>query len=72
MSYAEKANDLEFEGVEADKVLARVAGKLAPNVHYSLDSFVSALKKDDTFRPSGELLHSFTVDGIFSVHNDTI
>lgn len=68
MTYTEKANDLDFEGVEPDKVLTKMAEKLAPNVHYSLDTFVNALKKDDTFKPEGELLHSFTINGIFNVH----
>ncbi|XP_032673414.1 histone acetyltransferase type B catalytic subunit [Odontomachus brunneus] len=62
MTYTEKANDLDFEGVEPDKVLTKMAEKLAPNVHYSLDTFVNALKKDDTFKPEGELLHSFTIN----------
>lgn len=62
MTYIEKANNLDFEGVEADKVLARVAGKLAPNVHYNLDTFIEALKKDDMFRPYGELLHTFAIN----------
>lgn len=68
MTYTEEANDLEFEGVKADKVLANVAAKLAPNIHYSLDSFISALKKDDIFRPAGELIHSFTIEGIFIIY----
>ncbi|XP_076233628.1 histone acetyltransferase 1 isoform X2 [Calliopsis andreniformis] len=36
--------------------------KLAPNVHNNLDSFIKSLKKDETFIPHGELLHSFSVD----------
>ncbi|XP_043255255.1 histone acetyltransferase type B catalytic subunit isoform X2 [Colletes gigas] len=58
----EKINKMIYEGVEADEVLPKVAEKLAPQIHESLDSFIKSLKKDDTFRPHGELLHSFCLN----------
>ncbi|KAH0539522.1 histone acetyltransferase type B catalytic subunit [Cotesia glomerata] len=60
MSYSEKLPKGMFEGVEADDVLPKIKDKLAPQVHDNLDSFIKALTKDDTFRPAGELIHSFT------------
>lgn len=63
MTYSEKVNKLTYEGVEADEVLSKVAEKLTPNIHTNLDPFVESLKKDRTFRPYGELLYSFSVNG---------
>ncbi|XP_015592461.1 histone acetyltransferase type B catalytic subunit [Cephus cinctus] len=62
MTYAEKVNKLMYEGVEPDEVLPKFSGKLTAQIHDSLDSFIKSLKKDDTFRPHGEQLHSFSVN----------
>ncbi|XP_076164935.1 histone acetyltransferase 1 [Ptiloglossa arizonensis] len=62
MTYSEKVNKMIYEGVEADEVLPKIAEKLAPRVHENLDAFIKSLKKDDTFRPHGELLHSFSIN----------
>ncbi|XP_031831416.1 histone acetyltransferase 1 [Nomia melanderi] len=62
MTYSEKVNKMICEGVEADEVLPTIADKLAPRVHDNLDSFIKSLEKDDTFRPQGALLHSFSID----------
>ncbi|XP_029165427.1 histone acetyltransferase type B catalytic subunit [Nylanderia fulva] len=61
MTYTEKVN-AEYEGVEADEVLTKIAAKLAPDVHYSLTNFTNALTKDDTFIPYGKLIHSFSLN----------
>ncbi|XP_070162277.1 histone acetyltransferase type B catalytic subunit [Polyergus mexicanus] len=61
MTYTEKVN-AEYEGVEADEVLTKIATKLAPDVHYSLTNFTNALAKDDTFTPYGKLIHSFSLN----------
>lgn len=63
MKYTEKVN-LKHEGVAADEVLSKIIPKLAPDVHYSLVNFTKALAKDDTFTPYGELIHSFSINGI--------
>lgn len=63
MTYSEKINKVLYEGVEADEVLPKIAEKLAPQVHDNIDAFIESLKKDDTFKPHGELLHSFSVNG---------
>ncbi|CAK9809279.1 Histone acetyltransferase type B catalytic subunit [Anthophora plagiata] len=62
MTYSEKINKDHYEGVEADEVLSKVAEKLVPQVHNNLDKFIESLKKDDTFRPHGELLNSFSIN----------
>lgn len=62
MTYSEKINKLAYEGVEADEVLPKIATKLTPSIHNNLDSFIESLKKDETFRPYGELLYSFSVN----------
>lgn len=64
MKYTEKAS-VKSDGVEPDEVLTKIAPKLAPDVHYSLTDFTRALAKDDMFVPHGELITSFTIDGIF-------
>ncbi|KAM0726479.1 Histone acetyltransferase type B catalytic subunit [Formica fusca] len=61
MTYTEKIN-AEYEGVEADEVLTKIAAKLAPDVYYSLTNFTNALAKDDTFTPYGKLIHSFSLN----------
>lgn len=63
MTYTEKVNAKQ-EGVEADEVLTKIAPKLAPDVHCSLVNFTKAIAKDDTFTPYGELIHSFSINGI--------
>lgn len=63
MTYTEKVN-AKHDGVEADEVLTNIAPKLAPDAHCNLASFTKALAKDDTFTPYGELIHSFSIDGI--------
>lgn len=63
MTYSEKINKLLYEGVEADEILPKIAEKLAPQVHTNIDAFIESLKKDDTFKPHGVLLHSFSING---------
>ena len=66
MKYSEKVNKLICPDVEPDEVLHKVSEKLAPNVHDNLDSFIKSLSKDETFRPAGELVYSFSVGGKIS------
>lgn len=64
MSYTEKISQGLYEGIEADQVLSKIIDKLGPSVHDRLDAFTESINKDDTFRPHGELLHSFSIDGM--------
>lgn len=66
MSYSEKFRKGMDDEVEPDEVLPKLMDKLAPHVHDNLDSFIKSLTKEDTFRPAGELIHSFTVTGILN------
>ncbi|XP_066588253.1 histone acetyltransferase type B catalytic subunit isoform X2 [Prorops nasuta] len=62
VSYSEKICKDSYEGIEADEILPKLVDKLAPKFHESIDSFTESLKKDENFRPHGELLHAFTLD----------
>ncbi|XP_046480179.1 histone acetyltransferase type B catalytic subunit [Neodiprion pinetum] len=61
MTYSEKADYMSCEGVEADDVLSKISAKLAPKVHSNMDSFIAALKNDESFVPPGTVIHSFSV-----------
>ncbi|XP_034942958.1 histone acetyltransferase type B catalytic subunit [Chelonus insularis] len=61
VTYSDKFPKNVYEGVEADDVFPKLLEKLAPPVHYNVDSFVKSLSKDGSFRPYGELLHSFNI-----------
>lgn len=63
MSYSEKLSKELYPKAVPDNVLPKVSEKLAPQVHTNLDSFITSLQKDDNFRPYGELLHSFSING---------
>lgn len=62
MKYTEKLHKGEFDDVEPDDVFPKLMSKLTPPVYDNLDTFIKALSKDEKFKPSGELLHSFTVN----------
>ncbi|XP_037068304.1 histone acetyltransferase type B catalytic subunit-like [Pollicipes pollicipes] len=59
MSYTSKVDPKKAEGVQPDEVLKPVAEKLPQTFFTNLDDFVKALDKDASFRPYGELLHTF-------------
>ncbi|XP_065309933.2 histone acetyltransferase type B catalytic subunit isoform X1 [Dermacentor albipictus] len=61
MSYTEKIDLKKSDGLKADDVLKTVLEKLPSGVHTNIDEFVSILPKETTFRPFGELLHSFKI-----------
>lgn len=63
MTYAEKVNKSLYEGVKADEVLNKIAEMLAPNPHMNIDTFVQNLDKDLAFRPEGNLINNFSIDG---------
>ena len=60
MSYRTKVDPKKSQGVEPDEVLKPVAEKLPPAFFNNMDDFVKALDKDASFRPFGELLHTFS------------
>lgn len=71
LNYTEKAS-VKSDGVEADEVFSKLVAKLAPDVCYSLTDFTRALAKDDMFVPHGELINSFTINGILTFSLTTI
>lgn len=65
MDYTDKINKSIAKEVEPDDVLGAITPKLATGVHENLDDFVKSLSKDANFHPTGELLHSFSINGKF-------
>lgn len=61
--YTEKLQKGKYEDVEPDDIFPKLLDKLSPPVHDKLDAFINALSKDENFKPPGELLHSFTING---------
>lgn len=59
MTYKEKVNPDLCDGVKADEILGVISEKLQPGFHTNIDNFRSSLLKDETFKPHGELIHSF-------------
>ncbi|XP_043242983.1 histone acetyltransferase type B catalytic subunit-like isoform X1 [Amphibalanus amphitrite] len=60
MTYETKIDPKKSQGVEPDEVLKPVADKLPPKFFTNIDEFVKALDKDASFRPFGELHHTFS------------
>jgi len=60
MKYRAAVDPALTGGVQPDEVLKPVAEKLPETFHSSLEDFVKALDKDASFRPMGELLHTFS------------
>lgn len=64
MKYSCKA-DTKIADVEPDDVLPKISEVLAPKgVHSNIDSFVKSLSKDESFKPEGEVIYKFSVDGM--------
>ncbi|KAJ0172243.1 hypothetical protein K1T71_012216 [Dendrolimus kikuchii] len=61
VQYAEKIEASKSEGMKADDVEGALKKVLAPGYVTNLDQFVLLLKKDESFTPYGQLLHTFTV-----------
>ena len=67
IGYSDKITPQKCDGVSADDVMRILAGKLQPGFLSSRDEFIGSIDKDETFRPSGELIHSYD---IVSVNGD--
>jgi len=59
VSYSDRITPQRCDGVAADDVLRTLAGKLQPGFLSNRDEFIAAVDRDDTFRPSGELVGSY-------------
>ncbi|XP_032821290.2 histone acetyltransferase type B catalytic subunit isoform X2 [Petromyzon marinus] len=53
--------DEAFHGLEADDIDAKLRKYVPPGCCSNVDDFVSLLEKDASFKPFGELLHTYTV-----------
>ncbi|CAH1773589.1 unnamed protein product, partial [Owenia fusiformis] len=61
MHFSDKVSPQKFDGVLADDVIKQVADHMPPGFHSNLDEFIALLHKDASFKPFGELKHSYTV-----------
>ncbi|CAE1300785.1 HAT1 [Acanthosepion pharaonis] len=62
IKYMDKVTPQKFEGICADDVEKPIAKMMPPGYLTNIDEFVNALSKEDTFRPPGEMLHSYKTE----------
>lgn len=61
MQYFDRISPHKFDGIEPDNVLETLAKVLPPGYCTSKDEFIKLSQKDATFKPYGEMLHSYKV-----------
>ncbi|XP_071943562.1 histone acetyltransferase type B catalytic subunit-like isoform X2 [Antedon mediterranea] len=59
-NYSEKINPNQYEGVKADNVIKAIVDTLEIQPITSKDEFIKELAKESTFKPSGNLIHSYS------------
>jgi len=64
IGYSDKITPQKCDGVSADDVLRILAGKLQPGFLSNRDEFIASVDKDETFRPFGELIHSYDITSV--------
>jgi len=64
ISYSDKITPQKYDGVSADDVLRTLAGKLQPGFLSNRDEFISVIDRDQSFRPFGELIHSYDITSV--------
>lgn len=52
----------KYDGVKPDDVLKTIVDQLEIQPMSSLDHFIAKLPEESSFKPSGELLHSYSID----------
>ncbi|KAK2150607.1 hypothetical protein LSH36_399g07001 [Paralvinella palmiformis] len=60
VAYSAKIDPEQYDGVKADDILGLLSKHLQPGFLTNRDAFISQLTKDKTFKPFGELVHSYT------------
>ncbi|KAI8437644.1 hypothetical protein MSG28_011895 [Choristoneura fumiferana] len=60
IEYTEKIEPSVSDGMKADDIEGAMKKILAPGYVTNLDQFVSLLEKDNSFRPMGKMIHSYT------------
>lgn len=61
MSYTDKITEERSGGVKPDNVIKIIGERYLGGFESNIDTFVSSLKKEATFRPFGEKLHSVDI-----------
>nr|CAG4641713.1 EOG090X06NC [Eurycercus lamellatus] len=62
MKYSKIVDSKKFDGAMADDVIGAISPKLQPGFTTNLDEFLASLNKEQSFKPPGELLHSYTIN----------
>lgn len=63
IKYGQRVDDFNRDGLKADDVSAKVTELLTSGCYYThIDEFLNKLKKDDQFRPMGEMIDHFVVE----------
>nr|CAG4637028.1 EOG090X06NC [Ceriodaphnia reticulata]SVE72949.1 EOG090X06NC [Ceriodaphnia reticulata] len=60
MKYTKQVDPKQFEGATADDVMGAISPKLPPGFMTNLDDFLVSLNKEQSFKPPGELLSTYT------------
>lgn len=61
MQYFDRISPHKFDGIEPDNVIETLAKEIPPGYCTNKDEFIKMLPKDATFKPYGEMLHSYKV-----------
>nr|SVE89275.1 EOG090X06NC [Daphnia sinensis] len=62
MSYKAEVDPKQFDGAIADDVMGAISAKLPPGYMTNLDDFVATLNKEQTFKPFGDLLSTYSIN----------
>lgn len=66
MTYTEKIPPSLSEGMEPDNVFQKVVPWISETHTTNLDDFINSLEEDEKFKPYGDFVSSFTVEGKFN------
>ncbi|XP_033732888.1 histone acetyltransferase type B catalytic subunit-like [Pecten maximus] len=61
MKYSDKVTPQRFDGIQPDNVMGTLNRKLPAGYLTNKDMFLASLEKDATFKPYGEMIHSYKV-----------
>jgi len=62
MEYKSQVDPKKFDGATADDVLGAIGPKLQPGFMTNLDTFITSINKEQSFKPPGKLLSTYTVN----------
>ncbi|KAH3703489.1 histone acetyltransferase type B catalytic subunit-like [Dreissena polymorpha] len=61
ITYTGKVSPDKNDGLKPDDVIGALSKEIPPGYYTSIDDFSASVAKDATFKPFGELLHTYTV-----------